>query len=680
MQRARLLLIALALMAAACTTASDAPTVAGATTTTTEISTTTSDGSSTTTTEYTGQSYAGTVDAPDFPSGFEWVNTSTEISLDDLRGKVVLLDFWTYGCINCIQIIPDLERLEAEYPDELVVIGVHSAKFPNEGETTNLQNVVQRYDIRHPVVNDKDFAIWTTWGVTGWPTVAVIDPEGRAVGIRSGEGVYDAVEPVIAGLVAEFGAKGEIDRNPMTFALEADVSPERPLDYPGKVLALDGELWIADTGHDRIVRADASTGMVLAVYGSGIRGAEDGPALEASFDAPHGLTAGDGGVFVADTGNHLIRRIDIASGDVTTVVGSGTQGWPPASGKLVGVDLASPWAVQYTNGLLYIANAGTHQIWRADLASDFAEPYVGSAAEGTLNGPFPTAELAQPSSLTLVDDRLYFADSESSAIRVAALSDEQTDLVVGSDAGLFDFGDVDGAGSDARLQHPLGTAAEGDTLYVADTYNSKIKRIDLTTGTVATWLGSEAGFADGQDPLFDEPGGLSVGDGTLYVADTNNHAIRTVDLASRATSTLILKGIEDFDPPAAYRGDVVTLPSQSASAGAASLVLDYSLPDGYEVNEEAPSSVEISSGKALASLGADMTIDLTGTDLPVSVPLELHEGTGTVQFDVTIIYCEPVNASLCLIDQARYELPLDVGPPDTSSRIVLERSITQPST
>ena len=243
-----------------------------------------------TTTTVAAQTYAGTVDAPDFPEGLDWINTAEPISLNDLKGKVVLLDFWTYGCVNCIHVIPDLERLEAEYSDELVVIGVHSAKFTNEGETNNLKDIVQRYGLVHPVVNDKDFTVWNQWGANAWPTIALIDPAGRVVGVRAGEGVYDAVEPVVAGLVAEFDAAGAIDRRVVAFELEAETSPDRPLSYPGKLLAADGRLWIADSGHNRILEVDPSTGDVLAAFGSGRRGFENGNALESSFDAPQGLT------------------------------------------------------------------------------------------------------------------------------------------------------------------------------------------------------------------------------------------------------------------------------------------------------------------------------------------------------------------------------------------------------
>jgi len=626
------------------------------------------------------ESFAGTTPAPEFPDGLEWINAGAPVTLDSLKGKVVLLDFWTYGCINCIHIIPDLERLEAEYPDELVVIGVHSAKFANESDTNQLREIVQRYGLEHPVVNDNNFAIWNAWGANAWPTIALIDPASKVVGMRSGEGVYDAVEPVIAGLVAEFDQTGALDRTPIHFALEADNAPRRALNYPGKVLAAAGRLWVADTGHNRILEVDPFTGDVLAAYGSGDRGAQDGPASQATFDAPQGLTYGAETLYIADTDNHLIRAIDLSAGTVTTIAGTGELGYPAREGPARKIGLNSPWAVLFDEGILYVANAGSHQIVSIDLDVAFATPLVGNARESTTNGPLASAELAQPSGLALSEEGiLYFADSESSSIRAADLTAETVRLVVGGDATLFDFGDEDGQGNQARLQHPLGTALDGPTLYIADTYNSKIKRVDIATNSVTSWLGSAPGWGDGTNPLFNEPGGLSFSEGLLYIADTNNHAIRVVTVATGETSTLILKGAERFDPPGEFIGDVIALERIEAHAGAASLTLSYELPNGYKVNYEAPSSLTIAGGGVIASLPDGSTYDLTGTKLPVSVPVELLEGSATVVFDVTLIYCESVATSLCLIDQTRFEVPMDVGPSGASTQISLNKTIPDPN-
>ncbi len=197
--------------------------------------------------EYT---YTGETDAPDFPEGADWINTSGPISIEDLRGKIVILDFWTYGCINCIHVIPDLKRLETEYADELVVIGVHSAKFDNEGETENIRRVVRRYEVVHPVVNDSEFITWQQYGVRAWPTFMVIDPFGKVVGQMSGEPLYDRMQPIIATMVAEYAATDSINREPLTQwapELASDVD-DTPLRFPGKVLADadSNRLFIAD--------------------------------------------------------------------------------------------------------------------------------------------------------------------------------------------------------------------------------------------------------------------------------------------------------------------------------------------------------------------------------------------------------------------------------------------------
>lgn len=638
--------------------------------------------------ENTVQSFAGTVPAPEFPLGLEWLNTAAPLSLESLRGKVVLLDFWTYGCVNCMHIIPDLKRLEGEYANELVVIGVHSAKFLNEGETANIRNVVLRYELEHPVVNDRDFEIWRTWGANAWPTTVLIDPAGNVVGGHAGEGVYEVVQPVVESLVNEFADNGTLDRTPIDFALESAGRADTILSYPGKVFVSPdaAALYIADTAHHRIVMADPASGEVLAVYGRGDPGLTNGPALEARFDAPQGMALSPDGriLYVADTNNHAVRSIDLASGAVSTAVGTGEKGWPPRAGLSTEVAIASPWALEQRNGVLYIAMAGTHQIWEWDLASDVAAPLVGNARESTLNGPLASAELAQPSGLAFdAAGILYFADSESSSIRSAQVEspDGATDVIVGSDANLFDFGDVDGVGTSARLQHPLGLAMGGDGyLYVADTYNSKIKRIDLATREIETFLGDSQGWQDGAEARFYEPGGLAALGNRLYVADTNNHAVRIVDLDTATTETLVLKGIEKFQPPpdnADYRGVIVELERVEVAAGAGAVEIDISLPPQHKVNEEAPSSVEFSVNGGVADLGAGAGVSLTGAVFPVQVPVQFSSGTGSITADLTVIYCRETSESLCLIQQLRFVVPVvvDAGGTDT---IRLQYTITPP--
>ncbi len=628
-------------------------------------------------------SFAGTDPAPEFPTGLDWINVDGELSLEQLRGRVVLLDFWTYGCINCIHIIPDLHRLEEEHPDELVVIGVHSAKFVNEGATENIRQVVLRYGVDHPVVNDRDFEIWRRWGVNAWPTTVLIDPAGNIVGGHAGEGVYDVVAPVVQALVNEFDRRGELDRSAIEFAPESIAQPRTLLSYPGKVevAADDDRIFIADTGHHRIVTTDRS-GNVLAVFGNGAAGFVDGPAEAARFDSPQGMSLDANGrvLYVADTNNHAIRAVDTTTGDVTTLAGTGAIGWPPTAGFVPDVGLNSPWDVLVDDDLVYVAMAGHHQIWVIDLGNGVAQPLVGNAREGVANGPLANAELAQPSGLALDGrGRLFFADSESSSIRSADLTslDGETALVAGGSSSLFEFGDQDGVGDAARFQHPLGVVVwEGDgSLIVADTYNSRLRKVDPDTGETTTLFGTGQGWRDGAEPQFYEPGGLAIDGDTLFVADTNNHVVRMVDLATGTAGTLVLKGIEAFTPTpesADYLGTIIAAPAIVTAPGTVDIVLELGLPPGYKINDEAPSTIAIA-----GPVTADASVDITGATPPISLTADVT-GSGDLMVDLNLVYCREDQQSLCLFEQVRFITPVETAADVSAATVRLTHDIAVP--
>ncbi len=347
--------------------------------------------------------------------------------------------------------------------------------------------------------------------------------------------------------------------------------------------------------------------------------------------------------------------------------------------------IASPWDVLLDGDTLYVAMAGTHQIWSFDLESSAAAPLVGSSVEGVRNGPLAEAELAQPSGLARIGDTLYFADAESSSIRSADIggTGAVTALVAGASSSLFDFGAIDGVGDEARFQHPLGIAAvDDDTLLVADTYNSLIRRVTPATGLAATYLGDEAGWRDGDEPRFNEPGGISVDGRTAFVADTNNHAIRVIDLATGSTSTLLLEGIEAFEPPPGsdgYRGTVIPVSPVTVSPGAGTLLLDVQLPAGYAVNGDAPSSLILApDGPAtIRANGGGTSFDLTGKRLPVRIPIRFG-APGDLVADLTLVYCEKETPELCLIEMVRFEVPIDHGGRNAASEVVLEHRVVLP--
>ncbi len=475
--------------------------------------------------------YAGTSTARDFPTGLDWINTGgDELSLERLRGKVVVLDFWTYGCINCMHIIPDLKRLEHKYGNALVVVGVHSAKFENEAKTENIRKIAQRYERDEPIVNDHAFTIWRDYGIRAWPTLVVIDPLGRVLGKVEGEGHFDVLDEVIGGMIEHFEASGDIDRTPL--GLDSDMAAlDSPLAFPGKVLAdaANRRLYIADSNHDRIVIAGFD-GKVLATVG-GERGYRDGGFAEARFKGPQGLALGaDGSVFVADTLNNTIRRIDPEAKVVTTVAGDGKREYlvgSPYPARKTGLN--SPWDVVWHDGVLYIAMAGQHQLWAWHPGDDEVRVFAGTRREELRDGPRTVAGFNQPSGLAVFDGRLLVADSEASAIRAVGLGkDGEVTTLVGT--GLFDFGDRDGVGDAVRLQHALGVAVHDGSIYIADTYNGKVKRLDPRTRRATTFVASG----------LDEPGGVSVAGDTLFVADTNNHRIVKVNLKTGVSAPLEL--------------------------------------------------------------------------------------------------------------------------------------------
>lgn len=483
-------------------------------------------------------------------TGLAWLNTPTPLNWEALRGKLVLLDFWTYCCINCLHVLEELRAIEAKYAGApLVVIGVHSAKFNNEQDVAHIRDAIARYDIRHPVIVDDQHRLWNAFAVRGWPTLVLVDHQGYLLGTVSGEGNGPRLDAAIGSALELLRADHALNDAPLPTLLEADAMPLTPLRYPGKVLAdpAHDRLFIADSGYHRIV-ITTLRGQWLATIGAGQAGYVDGAWDAAQFNQPQGLAlSGDGTtLYIADSTNHLIRCADLATHTVTTIAGTGQQNHQRfPTGPALATALNSPWDLTLQDATLWIAMAGQHQIWTLNLASQEIVVAAGSTGEGRHDAPGLAAAFAQPSGSVLSGDghTLYIADSESSCIRAVDL--RQPDLPVTTLAGgdLFEFGLRDGVGDAARFQHPLGIAWHAGFLYVADTFNHAIRRIDPHTGDVRTVAGQgEAGMLDGPGLAahFYEPSGLSAVGNTLYVADTNNHAIRMLDVATGATTTLPL--------------------------------------------------------------------------------------------------------------------------------------------
>ncbi|NJP17212.1 NHL domain-containing thioredoxin family protein [Streptomyces thermoviolaceus] len=427
------------------------------------------------------------VRAPELIGKGGWLNTGgRHYTLADLRGRIVVLDFWTFCCINCLHVLDELRELEAKHRDTLVIIGVHSPKFVHEAEHQAVVDAVERYGVEHPVLDDPELATWKQYAVRAWPTLVVIDPEGYIVAQHAGEGHAHAIEKLVEELEAEHEAKGTLRRGDGPY-----VPPEpepTTLRFPGKALRLpSGTFLVSDTTRHQLVELAQDGESVVRRIGSGERGLRDGDAGSAAFNEPQGMALlDDGAVVVADTVNHALRRLDPATGEVTTLAGTGRQ-WmqgEPSSGPAREVSLSSPWDVAFWRGKVWIAMAGVHQLWTYDPAEGRVTVAAGTTNEGLVDGPGEQAWFAQPSGLAATEDRLWLADSETSALRWVD-SEGRIHTAVGT--GLFDFGHRDGAAGQALFQHPLGVTALPDgSVAVADTYNHALRRYDPATDEVTT--------------------------------------------------------------------------------------------------------------------------------------------------------------------------------------------------
>lgn len=557
-----------------------------------------------------------------------------------------------------------MRRLREQFPNELVVIGVHSAKFPNEQITENIRQAAQRHGIEHPVVNDAGMKIWNAYAVRAWPTLVLVDPRGRIAGEVSGEITAEEFAENIREVIEQNAA--EIDRRPLDLG-SGTAAPERPLRYPSRVLVEGGTLFIADSGHHRVIEValddDGLSGEVRRVFGTGQAGLRDGPAGQARFHAPHGLgllgSPQEGRLYVADTENHAVRAVDLQTGQVITAAGTGQKahgrlalGLPPTE-----IPLRSPWAVLPLEQYVFIAMAGSHQIW---ILIDHQQlgPFAGNGAEDLVDGPLGEASFNQPSDLAFGIGHLFVADPEASAVRAVALG-ETAQVVTLVGQGLFDWGDQDGPTREALLQHPAGLAYADRLLYVADTYNNKIKLLDPIAGQVQTLIGGAAGWQDGpfeQARLF-EPEGVQVrerpaGGPLLYIADTNNHLIRVADLDRRQVFTLRLRGLDRLAAARPEEEAVETLPPEAVRPGRVNLSLEAQLPPGYEYNPDAPSRLRV-------------MIDGESMEFPFSNHQDIRwsfdiGANRDVRIDASVYYCRKGQAGLCLIDSRQMILPLRI--------------------
>ena len=692
--------------------------------------------------------------APSLDGGVAWINTDRPLELRELRGKFVVLDFWTYCCINCMHVLPVLKQLERAYPDNVVVIGVHSAKFDGEQDSKNITDAVMRYEIEHPIINDAEHVLWNKYFSQSWPSLRIIDPEGYLVAVHSGEIGFEDLDRFFKQALPYYRQQGLLDERPLRFKTAAESAEPTPLRFPGKILAdeASGRLFVADSNHNRIVVASLE-GKLIDLIGDGSIGARDGDFGEASFDHPQGMALVGETLYVADTENHLLRKVDLRAKTVTTIAGVGKQGrgWPGME-QLVGptatppdrwvgpplkTALNSPWALVSHDKALYIAMAGPHQIWKMPLDESEIGPYAGNGREDIVDGRLLPREpyqlgfcsFAQPSGLSSDGATLYVADSEGSSIRAVPFDPKkQVRTIVGtadlSSGRLFTFGDVDGDRRQSRLQHCLDVLYHDRQLFVADTYNNKIKVVDPATGVTKTLVGNKESGNTDQPPKFDEPAGLAYAAGRLYVADTNNHSIRTVDLArNNRVSTLVIQRLK---PPAKSNAPLphrprfdharqVAVPKArlNVADGHVTVRVALQLPDGYKINAEAPqryyidatmkshgaardgvakhspSAQDANSDQervgerpvAATGLGESDRLERSGVvnppaaDFDVALPVATETGAATIKFAMAYYYCEDSDSGLCKTGEVVWTVPIEWSTEEGEEAVALALAV-----
>ena len=608
------------------------------------------------------------VRAPELVGRGGWLNTGgTELSLAGLRGRIVLLDFWTFCCVNCLHVLDELRPLEEKYADVLVTVGVHSPKFVHESEHGAVVAAVERYGVHHPVLDDPDLTTWKQYAVRAWPTLTVVDPEGYVVAQLSGEGHAHALDTLLADLVAEHESKGTLHRGDGPYV--APAPREGVLSFPGKMLVLDdGTLLVSDTAHHSLAHLDADGGTLLRRIGDGTRGLRDGVAAEARFSEPNGLAllppdvaaAVGYDVVVADTVNHAVRGVDTATWTTRTVAGTGAQ-WmqgEPSSGAALGVALSSPWDVAWFDGAIVVAMAGVHRLDRVDPAAGTVTPYAGTTNEGLVDGELPRAWFAQTSGLVVSadGDTLWLADSETSALRRVRNGVVTTEV----GRGLFDFGLMDGPAETALLQHPLGVGMLPDgSVAVADTYNGAIRRFDPQTRTVSTLA---TGLAEPSDVVVvpDADRGH-----VLLVVESAAHRLVRVALPDEA---LAVEGT-------AYR---TQRPPTDVAAGALDLEVLFTPPAGQKLDDRyGPSTylVVSSSPPELLAAGAGSGTDLVRA-LRITDPAESGVDAGVLHVSVRAASCDDPDAPgaaefpACHVHQQDWGVPVRITP-DGAARLAL---------
>lgn len=479
----------------------------------------------------------GKMPAPLFPEHSQWFNVTRPLTLRDLRGKVVLLVFWTDGCALSLGSLPKLKLLQSRYGNRLAIIGVHAPRYPVEHDLEQLQQTLREYAIDFPVITDHDYSISRAYGSNTWPGYALINPVGRFIGIRKGAAPLDYLSDLINLTLDRYDKKGIVDDKPLPIAKLATPNDKEPLLFPQALLAHQDRLYIADTGHHRILITDLN-GKILDQIGSGVFGWQDGNYHSATMTYPVSIAKGEDKhtLYVAERYTNVVRRIDLKRRTISRVAGTNEiVATATDAGSAIKSRLNFPQGLYFLNGKLYIAMAGSRQIWQYDPKTGMLSHTAGNGQIGTRDGSFAESSFVQPHGLTSDGKLLFVIDSEGNSLRVLDFNKRRVIKLTGGD--YTHFGDHTGPAPLTLFSRPTASLYLNKKLLVADTYNHSIKVIDLKRGKSSPLL-----LVDEKGHAFDKAiQSMAIAGEKLFLLDTGNASIYAMYLNGHVAKHIIVQ-------------------------------------------------------------------------------------------------------------------------------------------
>ena len=612
----------------------------------------------------------------------EWFNISRPLEVSDLKDRIILLDFWTYACISCVQTLPEIKEMEKQFGSKLLVIGVHSGKFDNEKESAAIKKAIMKHDISFPVVNDAGMKVWNNFKAEVWPTFVLINPHGNIVKTYIGENEVVKIKGDIKKLIGKY--KFEINRDPLPILLEKYNMIGNVLSFPSKMEYVADfsyksrqlpVIFIANSGQNTIVVSSLS-GDIIAKIGSGREGIEDGSFDAASFHSPQGLLYSAGKLYVADSGNNALREIDFKTEKVKTLIGSGMKGEIIENGgeyiETKDLELATPTDIDFfpqgNKESIAIANSGTHQILLYNTKKQRISVLAGNGSEGIDDGKYPENSLSQTADMSVFGRKLYFVDSGSSSLRVVDESGEVKTLI-GKD--LEKFGFENGAKDRALMQHPLGLLVDDTGAYISDSFNHSIRKYDFASAQIRTLAGNgKRGKNIGNNAQFDEPEGIIAVLDRFYIADSNNNRILIVSRSNFNSEIL------DVMPPLKLpkEGFMQYLPNLQKSddimvKADTEIKLKIDLKSSWKINEEGPSFINLLELVKNHQANLVENFDWHAVSAKELKLPKLASGKDYI-LQGTIYFCEDKKNSLCYIKS--YQQKVNAYPDEKLAEIVVK--------